>query len=103
MRDFRETSIVERLRIMSDDAKEEYWPKRTIPDSQTIWRVPVGERFFLLPPSERRIRSRCCCEIVSGIKGQEPTCHGCGRVVNNIPEPVVEDRAANAYVQGADE
>ncbi len=90
--------IAERLRMMSDERREAYWPNRTTDEMKQLWNAP--DRFNLLPPSERRIRSRCCAEIASFVKGQEPRCHKCGRIANNIQEP--EDQARNAYVQGED-
>ena len=83
--------IVDRLRMMSDERREAYWPNRSTAEMVQLWTLPGDEVFNLLPPSERKVRSKCCASVASWTffhgERQQPKCHRCGRIVSNIVEP----------------
>ena len=53
------------LGAMSDYQREELWPRMKLDQKHALWKIPPAERWPLLPPSERRTRSRCCCDAIT--------------------------------------
>ena len=95
----------DRLRMSGDPQREVLWERRTSADSKALWEITCPERWELLPPSERNMRSRCCAAVLwlgeillwnkskpQGTIAEAKVCGGCGKPTSgliikaNVPE-----------------